>query len=102
MVKARVTGPVGSRFLRDYPGLASAEREDVGTRARIEECDLERLLAHRPSPAHELVHPRLDERAGARLVDVEPVVVARRPAVEAHREPHGTATARRAEDQGEV
>src|SRR4051812_41192743 len=80
----------------------SAEREHVGARARVEEPDLEGPRAHAPALTHELVHPWFGDDAFARLVDVEPVVLAGRLAVEEDGEPHGATAARRREDQVEV
>src|ERR687886_600357 len=62
------------------PG-ASAEREDVRAHARVVERDLEGGLGDRPAEAHELVHPRVGDAAGARRVGVRAVVVTGRPAV---------------------
>src|SRR4051794_2185335 len=80
----------------------SAEGEDVGACARVEEPDLEGPRADGPALAHELVHPWFGDDALARLVDVEAVVVAGRLAVEQDGEPHGAAAARRRQDQVEV
>src|SRR3954467_14549063 len=65
-----------------------AERQGVGLHAGVEEGDLERALGDRALLADELVQPRLGHRAGALVVDVVPVVGARRQSVDAHAELH--------------
>src|SRR6185312_1413983 len=77
----------------------SAEGEDVGAHARVEERDLEGALGVDPRLADELVHPRLGDRARARPVDVQAVGLAGGPAVELHREADRVAGGRRREDE---
>src|SRR5262245_52535329 len=90
----------GAEAPRESVDSGLAEGEHVGAHAGVEERELERPLADRPALADELVHPRLVDRALARLVDVEPVIVAGRTAVE-ERPEAGSAVARR-QDQVEV
>jgi len=59
-----------------------AEREHVGLDARSEEGDLDSAVGDRPSLANQLIKPLPGHRPMALLVDVEPVSVAGRLAVE--------------------
>src|SRR5687768_5541172 len=81
-------------------GLAEGEGE--GPYAGVAEGDLERAVGDGAALADELVQPRLGDRAGAVVVDVVPVVRARRLSVEAHAEPHRVPTRRRCHDEVHV
>src|SRR3954451_10084470 len=76
-----------------------AEGEGVGLCAGVEEGDLERALGDRTPLADEVVQPRLGDRAVAVVVDVVPVVGARRLSVELHGEPRRVPACRRGHDQ---
>jgi hypothetical protein len=79
-----------------------AEGEDVRAYAGVEERDPEGARGDRAVLADELVHPRLDQRAFAGLVEVEAVGVPGRLAVEADGESDWSVRVRRREDQIEV
>src|SRR6185437_14100295 len=70
--------------------------------ARLEELDLEGAWTDLAALADQLVHPRLVDGAGAGGLDVEAVVLAGRPAVEADDEARRAAAARRREHEVEV
>src|SRR5918999_1487724 len=65
-----------------------AEGEDIRLDSGLPERDLQRPLADRVAPAHELVEAAVPEQAAPVLVDVDAVRGARRLAVEEHTEPN--------------
>src|SRR3954469_12410171 len=90
------------RLVHNPSSRSSAEGEDVRPRARAVEGDLEGPLGGAGAQAHELVHARLVERAGAGGVGVDAVVVAGRIPVEADREADRAARLGRREHEVDV
>ena len=72
---------------RFVPNLA--EGEGVGLNARVEEGDLEGVLADGATLADELVEPRFGDPAVAVVVDVDSVRGDRRLPVDAHAKSYG-------------
>jgi hypothetical protein len=72
-VGASPSGAMESAWARPFQVAPLSEREHVGLDARVEERDVERVLADRSGLADELVQPLVRSRAVALLVDVDPV-----------------------------
>ena len=71
--------------------MNSAERDDESLGAAIRERDFSRTVRDGVLLPEELVHARFHDETRAGRIDIQPVVVARRTAIDAHPEAPGAA-----------
>jgi hypothetical protein len=84
---ASPAGRGSARLGPDTPLGHSAEGEDEGLHARVEELDVELPVGDGTALTDQLVEPLLVERAVALLVDVDAMCRAGRSPIDEHSEP---------------
>src|SRR6266566_5627944 len=80
----------------------SAEGEDKGLHARIEELDLELAISNVPRLADQLIQPRFAHRAVALLVNVTSMSRTRLLSIEEHAKAYGRSSCCRPHDQVQI